>query len=68
MSIFSSIVIGIIGFIIAFLLDFIPMDIFLKIIPNCWNSEADCAAWYCTIKTYIIIFLMALIIWFIPFF
>ena len=67
MGFMTSIIVGILGFVIAFLIDLMPVETFLKFVPICWIPGFDCAKWYNSVKIYLIIFLIALIIWFIPF-
>lgn len=62
----AAIIVGIIGFIIAFLLDLLPVEAFLKIVPICWFPSIDCNEWYYTLKTYIMLILLVIILWFIP--
>lgn len=62
----TAIIVGIVGFIIAFLIDLLPVETFLKIIPICWIPSLDCNAWYASLKTYIVLILIVIVLWFIP--
>ena len=67
MGFLGGIIVGIVGLVIAFVLNIIPVDTFLKIVPICWIPGTNCSQWYDHIKTYVVVILLAIIIFFIPF-
>lgn len=67
MGFVGALIVGIIGFIIAFLINLIPVDIFIKVIPICWIPSFDCTKWYDKVKTYLIILLLTIVLFFMPF-
>uniref|UniRef100_A0A6C0LSA6 Uncharacterized protein n=1 Tax=viral metagenome TaxID=1070528 RepID=A0A6C0LSA6_9ZZZZ len=66
MGLIAAVFVGIIGFVITFLVDLLPMKTIIKIMPICWIPGVDCTKSYNTFKTYMIIVLICIIIGVIP--
>lgn len=66
MGMLGGLIVGIVGFVIAFLINWIPLDKFIKVIPICWIPKVDCSKWYDKVKVYLVVFLITLVVFFIP--
>lgn len=66
MGVVTSLVVGIVGIILVFIINWIPVDILIKIIPICWIPNVHCENWYDKIKMYLLVILLAIIMFFIP--
>ncbi|UFX99807.1 hypothetical protein QKC54_gp0654 [Megavirus baoshan] len=66
MGVFTALIVGIVGVVLAFIINWIPVNILLKIVPICWIPSVDCNKWYNSIKIYLIIILLAVIMFFVP--
>lgn len=66
MGLLGAVIVGIVGFVLTFIIDWIPVDSFLKIVPICWIPKMNCTKWYDSVKIYLIITLLAIIVFFIP--
>ncbi|AQN68497.1 putative membrane protein [Saudi moumouvirus] len=66
MGFFSAIIVAVVGIVLALLINWLPVDILLKIVPICWIPSVNCSKWYNNIKIYLIIILLAIIMFFIP--
>lgn len=66
MGFFTAIIVLVVGFLIAFIVNAIPIDIFIKVVPVCWIPKVDCKKRYETLKTYVVVSLIALIILLFP--
>lgn len=67
MGLVSAIIIALIGFTLAFVLNSMPAESVSKFIPICWIPGADCPNRYHNIKLYIFLILIVLCVWVIPF-
>lgn len=66
MGFITAIIVFLVGCAITFIIDYIPADVFVDIIPICWFPGTNCLKSYNTIKTYVVVFLIALVVWFVP--
>lgn len=66
MGLIAAVIVGIVGIVLALIINWIPVDDFLKIIPICWIPGIKCVKWYNDIKIYLIIILLAIVVYFIP--
>lgn len=66
MGLIAAIIVGVVGIVLALIINWIPVDTFLKIIPICWIPDIHCTKWYNDIKIYLIIIIIAIVVYFIP--
>lgn len=66
MGLLAAVIVGVVGIIMALIINWLPVNTFLKIIPICWLPWIQCTKWYNEIKIYLIIFLLSIVVFFIP--
>lgn len=66
MGLFASIIVGIVGIVLALVINMLPITTLLKIVPLCWLPWFKCDKWYDELKIYIIIVLLTIVVYFIP--
>jgi len=67
MGLIGGLIVGIVGIVLTIIINLIPVDAFLKIVPICWIPGTNCSKWYDNMKTYVVVILLAIIVFFIPF-
>jgi len=67
MGLIAAVIIAIVGYVLASFLNTVPADTMAKFIPLCWIPGADCANRYANFKMYILVTILVLILWVIPF-
>lgn len=66
MGVLTAVIIGVVGLILAFLMNLIPIKIFSKVVPICYIPKVNCVHLYGEIKSYIIVIILAIVIGFLP--
>jgi hypothetical protein len=67
MGLLTAIIIAVIGTAMILMLNSMPADSVSKFIPICWIPGADCANRYQSLKMYLLLAVVILCVWFIPF-
>ena len=67
MGVITAIVIGIIGLVYAYLINFLPLNYMLYINPICWSPNNNCQSEFDYYKVYIVVLGLAITTGFIPF-
>lgn len=66
MGLLGAVIVAVVGIILTLLFNWLPITTFLKIVPICWIPGFQCSKWYNEIKTYLIIIILSIIVFFIP--